>query len=255
MTVIEGSKSFAQAESALPNGVAVMHANSDFVSSHQDERFVVAGFFTPNYLDYARGFVGNLEQHGIPYHLYAIGDSEWNAATRYKPSCIQRCRSDYPTRTIVSMDIDCRVKGPIFESLNVPSDVGLRYAGRFRARRSSCFPSTRVTVWNPTVGAAALLSHWRHLCATAPKAHNDEALLMRAISETVGASISAFDPRYAGIEANSIWSSDGDVIVHESIHNKERSTLKKLKHGLRDLRHKAFTCVTGRAYADWKYGD
>lgn len=217
------------------------------------DTFSVIGFFTPNYETYARAFSTNLQEHDVPHHLYSISARKWREAILYKPFCIGRAREDYPRSSLVSMDVDCRVRGSIKEGLTFSSDVGLRFVGRVRTKNPTVYPTTRVTVWNPTDGAERLRRKWASLCKEDTSLRNDELLLMQAIFDSVGMSITCIPASHVGVEIAGKWSSPSHVIVHDSVHDRGR-IWQPIKAAARDLRHKAFEAITGKSYVGWKYG-
>lgn len=212
--------------------------------------YVVTGFFTPNYRPLAERFASNLATFDIPHHLYAIDQKDWHGATLVKPACVAWARRDYVDATVISMDVDCRVRGPIVAASMIEADAGINFSGRIRERRPALYPSTRITVWRSTVKAAKLLAKWSELCNSS-KVRNDEVLLMQAIISTPGVAIESLPWTYRGQEASD--ASEDTVIVHESAHAKVTSK-KHLKKALRQIRHRLFEQITGMSYEDWKYG-
>jgi hypothetical protein len=214
------------------------------------ESYLATGFFTPDYQPLAERFSANLSTYGVPHHLYAIEPKDWHGATLTKPACVAWARRDYPAATIVSMDVDCRVRGSIAAASAIAADVGINFSGRIRERRPLLFPSTRVTVWRSTDNAKKLLDKWSSFCG-ASKVRNDEILLMQAILDTPGVAIETLAWPYRGNESSD--SSEHAVIVHESAHAKVMPK-QQLKRALRAMRHRLFEQITGTSYEDWKYG-
>jgi len=212
--------------------------------------YVVSGFFTPNYRPLAESFSANLSAYDIPHHLYSIESQDWHGATLVKPACVAWARRDYPDATIISMDVDCRVRGPIAAAAAITADVGINFHGRVREWRPLLYPSTRVTVWRSTDNAAKLLGKWDALCKTS-KVRNDEILLMQAILDTHGIAIEKLFWIYCGYEASD--AGKDAVILHESAHAKVLPK-QRLKKAFRAMRHRIFEQITGKAYQDWKYG-
>jgi hypothetical protein len=127
----------------------------------------------------------------------------------------------FPGRTIILMDIDCDVIGPIYPVLECATDISLFIGVGIDPRREEglrvrALPSSRIIVWRPTAGARRLLDTWEALCQeqiTSPIL-NDEQLLMQAIGATAGLTLTVIDPRYA---ARNPWDHPpGAVIVHQT---------------------------------------
>ena len=191
---------------------------TDIIGGTNDS-YVVVGFFTPNYRPLAARLADDLSKFGIPHHFYATTDAEWHAAILLKPAYITRARAEYPGKTIVSMDVDCSIKEPIASGLAISADVGLAF-NEVRERTARLYPTSRVTVWSPTIGATNLLDKWSELCRRA-EVKNDEILLMVAIARTVGSSLQALPETHRGLE----WTKApaNSAIVHDSARVKAKS--------------------------------
>jgi|RhiMethySRZTD1v2_1073278.scaffolds.fasta_scaffold846012_3 hypothetical protein len=71
--------------------------------------WLVTGWFTPNYRPLAEAFAANLSEHGAPFHLFAKPSlGAWN--TRRKPAVVLEAMDAYPGKTVVLMDVDCRLR-------------------------------------------------------------------------------------------------------------------------------------------------
>jgi hypothetical protein len=184
-----------------------------------NDSYVVVGFFTPDYRPLAARLAGDLSKFDIPHHFYASTAAEWHAATLLKPVYITRARAEYPGKTIVSMDVDCSIKEPVASGLAISADVGLAF-NEIRERTARLYPTSRVTVWSPTIGATKLLDKWSELCRRA-EVNNDEILLMVAIARTAGTSLQALPETHRGLE----WSKApaNSAIVHDSARVKAKS--------------------------------
>jgi hypothetical protein len=212
-------------------------------------RFIVVGFFTPNYLGLASKFSDNLRQFDIPHHLYAIDALEWYSAILMKPTVIERARVDYPNCSIINMDVDCIVKENIEAGLTIEADVGLVFSG-IRAKYPRLYTATRVSVWNPTPGAAKLLARWKELCGIG-EFRNDEVLLMQAVGSVDGVSMVRIPKIYQGCEVDA--APQGAAIVHESAYReaKKKDLRKRMLRAFRDIVSKT---LFGVSADDLKHG-
>ena len=221
---------------------------TDIIGGTNDS-YVVIGFFTPDYRPLAARFAEDLSKFGIPHHLYATTAAEWHAATLLKPVYIKRARTEYPGKTIVSMDVDCSIKEPIASGLAISADVGLAF-NEIRERTARLYPTSRVTVWGPTAGATKLLDNWSELCRRA-EVNNDEILLMIAIARTVGTSLQALPDTHRGLE----WSKApaNSAIVHDSARAKAKAKNVR-RRLLRATREFVTMTLFGTTVADRKLG-
>lgn len=127
--------------------------------------WLVTGWFTPNYRPLAEAFAANLSEHGAPFHLFAKPSlGAWN--TRRKPAVVLEAMDAYPGKTVVLMDVDCRLRGDIEPVTQIGGDVGIVVIARNVRRRRrwahwlSVECSSRVVVLRPTEGARAFARTW-----------------------------------------------------------------------------------------------
>jgi len=182
--------------------------------------YVVTGFFTPDYREMARGFASNLAAHSIPRMLYSWEPGSWQASTLAKPVVVLRAMRDFPNRTIVLMDVDCEVRGPVGSILDFAADVSLFIGVGLHPQnepgwRMRAIPSSRIIVFKQTSGARQLLASWQEFCDDGESEISDEMLLMRAIGVTQGLTLAMLDRRFA---ARNPWDCPIDaVIVHNTV--------------------------------------
>jgi hypothetical protein len=184
--------------------------------------YVVAGFFTPNYRPLARRFAEALTKHAIPHILYSWRQCDWGKAILDKPLVVRRAMQNFPGRTVVLMDIDCEIRGPIEPVIECSGDISL-FIGvginpdREKGLRMRAIPSSRIVVFRPTDGAYRLVDTWQLLCqqqAAGTPIADDEQLLMRAIGATEGLTLTILDRRYA---ARNPWDApEGAVVIHHT---------------------------------------
>lgn len=194
------------------------------ISGHLDVNgYLVVGFFTTNYRPFATDFAANLSKYAIPHMLYEWEAGTWLATTLAKPSVTQRAMEEYPDRTIVLMDVDIDVRGPITPALDFPGDiaawigVGVNVKNEPGWRARALF-SSRMLIWRQTEGSKRFLEQWR---AEASKqisegVLDDEQTLTLALEKINGGlTITTLDRRYA---ARNPWGCPADsIIVHKTI--------------------------------------
>jgi hypothetical protein len=198
----------------MPND---LNAEED-LQGRTPEEWIVCGWFTPDYRPLAAKLAVNLDHHGAPYHLWAKPKSERGWNTWRKPSVVLEAMDAYPGKTVVLMDVDCRISGDIAPVTDIAGDVSLTLNARpVRLlwpphKRIAVKAISRVVVFRPTEAARAFTSEWARLCESTHY-EGDEAALRAAFLTCPGVAFSHLDPRYAGLgEAT-------DAIVHhESAH-------------------------------------
>jgi hypothetical protein len=147
------------------------------------EGWLVTGWFTPDYRPLAEAFAAQLDQHGVPYHLWAkpaLG--VWN--TGRKPAVAMETMDAYPGKTVVLMDVDCIVHGDIAPVARIAGDVGIVVIARNVRRRGKgrwahwlaveC--SSRVIVFQPTEGARAFVKTWADTIERSTVEHDEHSM-------------------------------------------------------------------------------
>ena len=205
----------------------------DITLPSDSKDWLATGFFTPNYRSLAEGFAVQLRAHGIPHHLFAVEKSgEWAYETMRKPSIVLAAMDAHPGKTLVLMDVDCHINGPLdaLMALNQSIDVSCFFyvktkkIGRHRQRVSL---SSRVVVVRPTPAARSFMINWREACKERPWMHGDEPNMMLALARSTGTSFSPIDLRFSGREVSS--APEHAVITHESASHQGKQSRPMLK--------------------------
>lgn len=212
---------------------------------------IVTGFFTPDYWPLAQSFSENLADHRVSHHLYALAGiaGGWEVQTRQKPSALTAAMRDYPTQTLVLMDVDCQVRGDISDLLFMEPDVTLMLKRKATKLGEALLPGSRVIAVKPTKGGAAFVRSWREACQSGLKG-SDETALLRIIEQSSGSfSIGALPQRFAGTELRD--AKPTAIIVHKSVHDNTRlawSLRKEIQRIFRKVRNAVFLALTGASY-------
>lgn len=231
--------------------------------------YIVAGFYTPDYAELAANLTANLDQFSIPHHFYAVSKigETWMAQTLRKPEIALRAMDDHPGKSIILMDVDCTVRGPL-DPLPTESDVtAYIFTVRSKRRIKSC-TSSRVIVLRPTERTRQMLRLWHDKCtalnskiaqmrigksqiaSNAITQDDDETLLIRAIAETPGLTISMLPLAYSG----SAPADDETALV---THDSARRKADRTRHGpslIKRIRRKIIEGIIGKPYTEWRYG-
>ena len=225
----------------------------DIILTDESKSWLAMGFFTPTYRLYAEALAKQLHVHGAPHHFFAVERSgTWTHETMRKPSIVLDAMKVYPKKSLILMDVDCSVGGPIdgLPALNSPVDISCflyvrtKKFGRHRQRASL---SSRVVVVRPTDGARAFMVNWQDACAERPWMHGDEPNMMLALSRSSGTSFSPIPLSFSGRERRDALADA--VVTHDSASsqsneigswlsrfwgssssNQTRSTIKSLPH-------------------------
>ena len=212
---------------------------------------IVTGFFTPDYRPLAQSFSKNLSDHRVSHHLYALAKipGDWTIQTRQKPSALAAAMRDYPTQTLVLMDVDCQVRGDISDLLVMEPDVTLMLKRKATKLGVALLPGSRVIAVKPTKGGAAFVRSWKEACESGLKG-SDETALLRIIEQSGGSfSIGALPQRFTGTELRDAKSNA--IIVHKSVHDNTRpawSLRKGIQRVFRKVRDAVFLVLTGADY-------
>lgn len=212
---------------------------------------IVTGFFTPDYRPLAQSFSKNLSDHRVSHHLYALAriTGGWEVQTRQKPSALAAAMRDYPTQTLVLMDVDCQVRGDISDLIVVEPDVTLMLKRKATKLGEALLPCSRVIVVKPTKGGATFVRSWKEACRSGLKG-SDETALIKIIEQSGGSfSIGALPQRFTGTELRDAKPSA--IIVHKSVHDNTRpawSLRKGIQRIFRKVRDGVFLVLTGADY-------
>jgi hypothetical protein len=202
------------------------------------KKWIVIGWFTPNYRPLAEKFAENLNEHLIPFHLYAKPNlgKEWN--TTQKPKVVLEAMKEYPDKTLILMDVDMEILENIHPVTEFHGDVGIAmfarsmHKGRKIKHWLAVECSSRVVVFKPTTKAKRFVERWAQRIANSDFNH-DEYNMMWAFLDSPDIRFSYIDERYSGREVNTL---PGAIIVHHSAHDKqrrkERSAIKNFFRGV-----------------------
>jgi len=223
------------------------------IKSEGVTQFIVTGFFTPNYFPLADAFSKNLNAYKISHHLYAREKitGQWGHQTLQKPSVLKAARLDYPTQTLILMDVDCQVRGDISPMLNVAGDIAVPMGRKPMKNGTALKPGTRVVLIRPTAQSDAMLELWAEMCKlNIHPVENDEIRLQMAIEDSSGRfAIATLDRHYTGIEIRK--ATPADMIVHDSARDEARlfgATRKEMKSRIRKIRNNLHLLLTGEDY-------
>jgi hypothetical protein len=130
--------------------------------------WLVCGWFTPDYRPLAQTLADQLSAHGAPHHILATEKTgSWSRQILRKPTMVLRAMREHPNETIVFMDVDCLVRGPLDDAVKTSADLTCSLFVKRRRGRQRNDLSSRVIVVRPTPGARQLVEHWALQCQEA----------------------------------------------------------------------------------------
>src|SRR5262245_4428789 len=124
----------------------------DLAEPDESKNWLVVGWFTPDYRTLAERLAFDLGRVGAPYHFFAepFTSLTCHAMTRYKPAIVTHTWHKYPGKTIILMDVDSRVNGPIDELAKAPGDIAHWLKSRVRSGGHVRFRvADRIMVFHP----------------------------------------------------------------------------------------------------------
>jgi hypothetical protein len=195
--------------------------STDIISDIQPSDLVICGFFTPDYRHLAASLAEDVAPYH-PFHFFSVSkEGTWVNVVQRKPSIVLQAMDLYPNATIVLLDVDCSVRGPIDAMTDIPGDVSayvkLKQTRRFLSPREQTLVhvSSRSMVFKPNDRARRLLKDWDTEIRTAqyPQGGCERALRMTLFKATY-LSFTPMDDRYSGREIT--IASEEDVVVHDS---------------------------------------
>lgn len=195
--------------------------STDIISDIQPSDLVICGFFTPDYRHLAASLAEDVAPYH-PFHFFSVSkEGTWVNVVQRKPSIVLQAMDLYPSATIVLLDVDCSVRGPIDAMTDIPGDVSayvkLKQTRRFLSPREQTLVhvSSRSMVFKPNDRARRLLTDWHTEIKTAhyPQGGCERALRM-TLFRAAYLAFSPMDERFSGREIT--VASDSDLIVHDS---------------------------------------
>lgn len=206
---------------------------ADLLSETVSTDWLVVGWFTPDYRPLAETIAADLIEHGAPFHLFAKPNLAKGWSTLAKPTVVLDAMDAYPGKSLVLMDVDCRVKGDIAPLTVIQGDVGLSLKAR-RAwviwppqRQMVVRAGSQVIVFRSTVGARSFAQEWQRLCSGGEYSNDETAMTQAHLLQRSGTTYSYLDRALQR------------VIQHDSAHDKQRRS-RTIRGWLRALDHSYF---------------
>jgi hypothetical protein len=199
-------------------------AARDIVNDDGSQSWLVVAWFTPDYHGHAERLSRQLTVIGAPHHLFACekGDGTLRQITRRRPAILLRAMELYPSRTLISLDVDCHVHADLRDiAASAQADVTHYMKPRKSKRlgqrgRLSFGVSDRVLVLRPTEPANRFVRDWFAECANArvPPRAGSEWVRSQIMPRAFGITFATLPPALAGLEMHD--APPGAAITHVS---------------------------------------
>jgi hypothetical protein len=175
--------------------------------------YIVCGWYTPNYAHWLDTLVPSLEAVGAPHSFVLIHKphSSWQRTTMLKASQVRAAMDWHPGKTIIFLDVDCRVTGPLDELANTDCDFAC-FMHTVVSRRS-----VKLHTWSgtlliqPTPRARSMVEIWEHESERQHREATDQTSLALAVSRVPGLRITALERKWCAARGEA-----GAVIEHDS---------------------------------------
>jgi hypothetical protein len=171
---------------------------------HADKDWIVCGWFTEDdkYRPLADRLAASLNQVGTPYDLVATPklSGGWEANTMAKPGHVLAAMNRHPGKTIVFLDVDCRVIGdlaPLVKSAT--SDIAIRFRAKARNNRMWMTPRSSTMVFRPTEPARRFVLAWADASKGAPQGTIDQTTFVTTLCRSPGVSFSHLGPEWGAM--------------------------------------------------------
>lgn len=162
-----------------------------------NQRYVVCGFYTPNYLGQVTSMKRSLEAHGINHFLKRYERLEtWEATTRLKPVFLDYCLKKFPDRDILYLDADAVVRKPLTFFDDVKSDICMLFHPTVVRGKHFLRISAGTVYCRNTEGGRRFAQLWMAQEDKCGKLNVDEDMIYMAFAEMQGISITVLPREY-----------------------------------------------------------
>lgn len=147
--------------------------------------FIVCGWYTPDYKPWLGPLISDLDAIGAQHEFVQVEkrDRDWSSMTLRKPFEIRDAMRRNPTKTVIFLDVDCRVLAPLEPLADIPGDVGVCLNGRADKKgRQKIRARSGTMVFKPTEGARDFVDAWALRSTTSLKGANDQTTLAMTLS-------------------------------------------------------------------------
>jgi hypothetical protein len=178
--------------------------------------WVVCGYYTPDYAVHALDLKADLDRVKAPHDIACVAKREggWEANVRAKPIEIAAAMLRHPDKTIVWLDVDCSINGPLDGLAQISGDVAFFARTKLKSNGKPIFcPRSGTMVIRPTVAARAFIAAWGQASLAASKYSNDQDSLVVALGRVPSLSLTFLPNEACAIEADNCFC---PIILHDT---------------------------------------
>jgi hypothetical protein len=199
--------------------------------------YIVCGWYTPDYGHWVPHLKADLERVGCAYDFVEVPKvvGHWEHITLRKAAEVRAAMKRHPDKTIIFLDVDCNVYGPLDELAQTRADVRLFMRVKRRSTGEVKWGNIRsgTMVFNPTPGARELVDLWVEESDNAQFGDVDQTALALGFSRMVDTTWAPIPLAYCATRGDAHPS---PVILHDSA-SKHTSKISNLR--------RRFTQITG----------
>jgi hypothetical protein len=179
--------------------------------------YIACGWYTPDYRHWWDALRSSLERFGIQHDFVEVPKAEggWEFNTMRKAYEVKRAMDRHPDKTIVFLDVDCEVRGPLDELVDTTADVRLYVRVKRRKSGEIKWGNIRsgTMVFRPTAGARALVDSWVRESEAGHYGDVDQGSLALAFSKAVSTTYAPMPLAYIATVGDR---HPAPVILHDS---------------------------------------
>jgi hypothetical protein len=193
--------------------------------------YVVCGWYTGDYSAWAAPLLSSLDKLGLPHDFVEVKKASggWERNTLRKPAMIEQAMLRHPRCTVIFLDVDAMVLGPLDLLADIEADVALYLAVKRKANGNhALFARSCTMVLRPTPMARQFVKTWCGLSRAAPLGWVDQSTLLEALWRTPGMTIRQLDVRYCATRKDDV----ADPVV---LHEQASASSRKLPPWLRGI--------------------
>jgi hypothetical protein len=177
--------------------------------------YIVSGWYTKDYKKWWDKLRPTLEAVGAPYDFVEVerSSTEWESSTMVKAAHVLQAMQRHPDKTVVFLDVDCEVLGPLDELLKTKTDFACFIETNANPKSIRFLPWSGTMVIRQTPKAYELVERWVEESRTAARYSVDQTSLANALGKVPGLTLTLLDRKWCARP----WDNVADaVILHDS---------------------------------------
>jgi hypothetical protein len=177
--------------------------------------YIVCGWHTPDYDPWLGPLRESLDRVGAPHDFVRVEKlaGGWERNTLRKPAMIIQAMRRHPSTTVIFLDVDALVHGPLDELADISTDIGLHMRmGLDRLGKPRLGMRTGTMVVSPTDSTKIFLHRWAEISNEARRGMVDQNTLVMALARTPELSITNLSVAFCATAADGI---QNPIIAHD----------------------------------------